>query len=158
MFIALGFGVRAFYIPSGAMRPTLREKDRLWVNMLTYRFSDPKRGDIIVFYAPPEASYGEKPASFIKRVIGLPGETIEVKVFKGVYINGAKLNEPYIPSSDTADYDWGPERIPAARYFVLGDNRRDSNDSHRWGFLSRSAIRGKVFFRFAPPSRMGAVR
>jgi signal peptidase I len=156
--VALKFSVHVYYVPSSGMQPALVENDRVWANFFAYRFADPKRGHIIVFYAPAKGSPGDKRSTFIKRVIGLPGETVEVKAYKGVYINGRKLDEPYIGPSQTPDYDWGPERIPANQYFVLGDNRRNSNDSHIWGLVSRDAIRGKVFFRFAPPNRVGKVR
>jgi signal peptidase I len=155
-FLVKPFVVAAFYIPSGSMRPTLLERDRVLVNKFIYRLTDPRRQDIIVFEAPPEASMDQK--DFIKRLIGLPGEVIQVRSYDGVYVNGARLKEPYIGPLQSPNYDYGPETVPPDHYFVMGDNRRDSNDSHRWGFLDRKRVQGKAMVIFWPPRRIGLAR
>ena len=117
------------------MVPTLAVGDRLLVEKVSYRFEPPHRGDIIVFEPPPQLQeYGYSASqAFIKRVIGLPGET--VKVTQGqVFINNESLSESYILESPV--YEMPPVRVPASSLFVMGDNRNDSNDSHVWGFFT----------------------
>jgi signal peptidase I len=164
-FLVKPFVVAAFYIPSPSMVPTLQERDRVLVNKFIYRLTEPRRGDIIVFAAPKKASPDQK--DFIKRLIGLPGDTVQIRSYDGVYINGAKLDEPYIGPLQTPNYDypvdeWGkplpPAKVPPDQYFVMGDNRRNSNDSHVWGFLSRKTVLGKAMVIFWPPRRIGLVR
>jgi len=164
-FLVKPFVVAAFYIPSPSMVPTLQEHDRVLVNKFIYRLTEPRRGDIIVFPAPKKASPDQK--DFIKRLIGLPGDLIQIRSYDGVYVNGAKLDEPYIGPLQTPDYDypvneWGkpmpPVKIPPGQYFVMGDNRRNSNDSHVWGFLSRKIVLGKAMVIFWPPRRVGLAR
>ncbi|HUT74491.1 MAG TPA: signal peptidase I [Armatimonadota bacterium] len=150
--------MRAYCIPSTAMRPVLAEGDRFMVNLLTYRLRDPRRGEVVVFKAPPQATPDGNARDFVKRIVGLPGDLLEIRSYDGVYVDGVKLPEPYIAPEQTPDYDFGPIRLPAGRYFVLGDRRRDSNDSHRWGTLARSAIKGKVTLRYYPSKRLGVVR
>ena len=148
------FVIQAFYIPTGSMRPTLLEQDHILVNKFIYRFHEPRRGDIIVFKSPPGASLDGREADFIKRLMGVPGDTIEVKD-GAVYRNGERLNEPYI--LQTPDYEMPPVKVPPARLFVMGDNRRNSNDSHEWGTLDRKRVIGEAMFRFWPFSRFGLV-
>jgi len=155
---ALIAGAHAYYLPSGGMRPTIMEGDRVLANLLAYLLGEPHRGDTVVFAPPAEAMPGASRRMFIKRVIGLPGDTIQIRANQGAYVNGHKLKEPYIGPGQTADYDYGPVKVPDGQYFVLGDNRNDSNDSHRWGPLRRSAIRGKVWLRYSPANRIGFVR
>jgi signal peptidase I len=151
------FCAQAFYIPSVSMSPTLQINDRVVVNKLAYRFGTPQRNDVIVFHAPAKALAGEEMVEekdFVKRVIGLPGDVIEVH--GGVtYLNGDALSETSIQGAP--DYDLAPYVVPPGKVFVLGDNRRRSNDSHRWGALDRSDIIGKATFVFWPPSRFGAI-
>lgn len=152
--VLLAFGIRTFvaearYIPSESMLPTLEVNDRLIIEKLSYDFGKPQRGDIVVFY-PPE-SLNQKDA-FIKRVIGLPGDVIEVKDDQ-VYLNGEPQTETYIAAPP--DYDFGPVTVPAESYLVLGDNRNKSFDSHYWGFVSEDHVIGRAVFRFWPPSRLG---
>lgn len=156
------FVVRTFYIPSESMLPTLQQRDVLLVNEFAYRFGPPHRGDIVVFRPPVESS-----SDFIKRVIGLPGDTL--RIANGtVYANGVALYEPYVaqkPDYNLIVKDYGiyvddgsgyealdpaqanvparklwqsPDRIPDGFYFVMGDNRNDSEDSHIWGFAQMS--------------------
>ncbi|MFZ5817199.1 MAG: signal peptidase I [Bacillota bacterium] len=136
-------------IPSSSMEPTIQIGDRVWTDKLLLRFSPITRGDIVVFDPPPsEAS--DYP--YIKRVIGLPGETVEVKGGK-VLINGQPLTEPYI--AEPPHYVVKLTQIPPGHYYVLGDNRNASNDSHRWGLLKREQISARAVFRFWPFSRFG---
>jgi signal peptidase I len=138
-------------VPTGSMLPTIQLEDRLIVDRFFYKHSTIARGDIIVFTAPPQA---QEDKDLVKRVIGLPGEKVEVKNGK-VYINDKALNEPYI--MDTPDYHYGPVTVPADSYFMLGDNRRASKDSHIWGFLPKSDILGRVWIRYWPLNKFGSL-
>ena len=129
-------------VPTGSMEKTIMIGDRVMTYRQAYLFSDPKRGDIIVFPFPDD----EK-VDFIKRIIGLPGETIEGK--KGyVYINGKKLVEKYVTS--LLDEDFGPYTVPKDSYFMMGDNRSISDDARYWNnkFVKRSKIMGKALFKY----------
>lgn len=140
------FIIQPFYIPSASMEPTLFVNDRIIVNMLLYRFSPPKRGDIIVFRYPVDPS-----RDFIKRVVALEGETVEVK--QGyLFVNGRRLDEPYLPKQAMSDF--APKKVPPGNFFVMGDNRNNSDDSRVWGPLPRQNIIGKAFVIFWPPGRM----
>ncbi|MHB0912583.1 MAG: signal peptidase I [Armatimonadota bacterium] len=143
------FVVHAFFIPSESMVPTLEIGDHLLVNKLAYRFGDPERGDIIVFKAPKRASRDE--VDFIKRVIGEPGDKVEIRDYK-LYVNGKALKEPYI--AEPMDSDYGPVKVPAGKLLVMGDNRNYSNDGRFWGFLPESRVLGRAAFRFWPLGRM----
>lgn len=143
------------YIPSDSMLPTLVVGDRLVVEKVSYSFNPPKTGDIIVFQPPQilQTRGYSKDQAFIKRIIGLPGETIDIKNGR-VYLNDRPLPEDYI--ADLPDYPWGgPVQVPAGKYFVMGDNRNNSNDSHIWGFLPEQNIIGHAVFRFWPLDRIG---
>jgi len=142
------FVVQAFKIPSGSMIPTLQIGDHILVSKFIYWFTKPKRGDLIVFKYPKDPS-----RDFIKRVVGLPGETLEVKHRK-VYINGKLLKEDYPIFSDKRRGQYGeiPVRdnfslitIPPNRYFMMGDNRDNSLDSRFWGTLDEGMIEGRAF-------------
>ncbi|WP_421655219.1 signal peptidase I [Leptothermofonsia sp. ETS-13] len=156
----LAFGIRTFvaearYIPSGSMLPTLQVNDRLIVDKLGYYFKSPQRGDIVVF-SPTDALQKQNfHDAFIKRVIGLPGEKVEVKGGR-VYINDKPLKENYI--ADAPQYQWGPKVVPEGSYLVLGDNRNNSYDSHYWGFVPRDKIIGRAVVRFWPPDRVGEIK
>jgi signal peptidase I len=158
------FVVQTFFIPSGSMEPTLMIGDRILVNKLSYHLHGVDRGNIVVFRRPADENCGGPPvADLVKRVVGLPGETISLvtKGSKGyVDINGKRLNESYLPASVQGTTFPGPAGtpynltkpyvIPANHYFVMGDNRSDSCDSRYWGPISRSLIVGKVDLRVWP--------
>lgn len=132
-------------IPSGSMLPTIQEQDRVMVNKFIYYFKDPERGDTVVF-EPPAVLHSDE--DYIKRVIGLPGETVEMKNGK-VYINGKALVEPYL--AEPLDYEFGPVTVPDDALLVLGDNRNASFDSHRWNaWLTRDHLKGKAFIIYWP--------
>jgi signal peptidase I len=154
--LVLAFGIRTFvaearYIPSGSMLPTLEINDRLVIDKISYGFKDPHRGDIVVFRPPAAAGEQASHEAFIKRVIGLPSEIVEVKSGR-VYVNGIALSENYLAA--TPDYEWGPEIVPQDAYLVLGDNRNDSYDGHYWGFVPRDRIIGRATVRFWPFNRL----
>lgn len=149
------FILQAFFIPSASMRPALREADRLLVNKFIYRLTEPRRGDIIVFRAPLRAGARPGHEDYIKRVVALPGEQVEVRSYRGVYVNGCRLAEPYVRAQQMADYDFGPYRVPPGCLFVMGDNRRASQDSHVWLALEQHRIIGKALVVFWPPQRAG---
>lgn len=146
----------AFYVPSSAMSPTLMVNDRFLANRLYYRVRAPERGDIVVFKAPPEATNDGTEKDFIKRVVGLPGDVVEVKN-GSLYRNGKRLVETYLLEPEIF-YGMEPQKIPRGKLFLMGDNRNNSNDSHAWGPLECERLAGKVVFRYWPPSRLGLVR
>jgi signal peptidase I len=146
--------LEARYIVSGAMLPTLEINDRLIIDKVIYRSTQAKRGDIILFNPPKSLQQslpGVKPKDpFIKRVIGLPGETIQVKKGK-VFINRKPIKEDYI--NEPPAYNWGPVKVPKDSYAVLGDNRNNSYDSHYWGFVPKDLIIGKAILIYLPRER-----
>jgi signal peptidase I len=161
--------VNPYRIPSSSMEPTLhcarpapgceaRFSDRVLANRFVYHFHDPERGDVIVFKTPPaaKAKCGAG-GTFVKRIIGLPGERVQMRLRRGaayVYVDGKRLDEPYIQNDRR---DIGPEetfRVPLDHYFVMGDNRSQSCDSRVWGSVPRDNIIGKVFMTYWPPLRI----
>ncbi|MBN3032537.1 MAG: signal peptidase I [Candidatus Saganbacteria bacterium] len=150
--IIRAFFLQVFWIPSGSMEPTLDIGDRIVVNKVTYNFRPPRRFEIIVFRAVP--AMGEQKKDLIKRVVGLPEETLEVK--DGVInINGQPVAEPCTPNRDYGSF--GPVTIPADSYFVMGDNRPASADSRFWGFLPRKNVIGKAFLRLWPLTKLNLI-
>lgn len=144
------------YIPSDSMVPTLQVGDRLVVEKLSYRLQPAATGDIVVFDPPPllqDLGY-EAHRAFIKRVIGTPGSTVEVRDGT-VYVNNQPLQEPYI--DHPPNYQLGPVQVPPDQLLVLGDNRNNSNDSHVWGYLPQGNVIGRAVFRFWPPDRIGRI-
>ncbi len=139
------FVVQAFRIPSGSMMETLLVGDQILVDKLVYKFREPERGEIIVFVYPKDPS-----RDFIKRLIGLPGDKLEVRN-RVVYINDKPLGESYVFHEDDefiATYprdNFGPIAIPAGKYFMMGDNRENSMDSRWWGFLDKDKVIGRAF-------------
>ncbi len=136
------FVLQVFYIPSGSMLPTLQINDRVLVNKLSYAIGDPDRGDIVVFVAPKEAQTGDI-KDLIKRVVGLPGETVEGRGGK-IYINGNRIPEDYLPSG-TISKDFARVSVPANKFFMLGDNRLLSRDSTVFGPVVRESLIGRMF-------------
>jgi signal peptidase I len=158
--LALVFGVvkpfvaEAFYIPSPSMVPTLEIGDRVLVNKFIYRFSDPQRGDIIVFRSEAEGG-----VDLIKRVVGLPGDKVEL-LHGQVFLNGQRQNEPYVVNKPCVSgmpktCSYGPVTVPQGHYFVMGDNRAKSADSRFIGPVPKKAILGEAFLRLWPPARVG---
>lgn len=152
--------VHARLVPSGSMAPTLLPGDRM---LVIERAPDRPiaRGEILVF-RPPFASFpGEGPdlnwlgaagtTTYVKRVVGLPGERVQVRRGLGVFVDGVQLAEPY--ALEAPRYDWGPEVVPPGRLFVLGDNRNDSFDGHYWGFLPQANVVGRPGAILWPPAR-----
>ncbi|TVQ53386.1 MAG: signal peptidase I [Spirulina sp. DLM2.Bin59] len=154
------FIAEARYIPSESMLPTLEVGDRLMIEKISYRFNPPQRGEIIVFYPPDTATKCDplRPQSlpirdaYIKRIVGLPNETVEVKEGT-VYINGEPLTEDYTKAPP--NYTHGPVTVAPNSYLVLGDNRNASCDSHIWGVVPRENIIGRAAVRFFPFNRLG---
>ncbi len=134
------------------MEPSLQDGQQLLINKVVYYFREPERGDVIILHPPPP--YSPKATPFIKRIIALPGDTIEVKNGE-VYVNGSKLDEPYIKESPT--YNLQQKKIPENEYFVLGDNRNNANDSHNGWTVPRQNIIGKAWLSIWPPGEWGLV-
>jgi signal peptidase I len=144
--------VQAFSIPSVSMERTLLVGDRVLVNKLSDHGHTPHRGDVVVFKRPP----GEEAAAIkdlIKRVIGLPGDTVSAQG-GSLYLNGHKLNEPYLQPGTETIMD-APVTVPPGRVFVMGDNRTQSRDSRFFGPILMKSIIGRAFVRVWPPNRLG---
>ncbi len=141
--------VEARYVPSESMVPTIQIGDRLMFDKFLFKFTGIERRDMIMF-KPTEASH--LTLDLVKRVIGLPGETVEIRDGK-VWVNGQALQESYL--AERPNYTYGPVQIPEGMLFVLGDNRNFSNDSHYWGFVPMANVKGRALFRFYPLSQIG---
>jgi signal peptidase I len=173
------FLVKPFRIPSPSMVPTLDVGQRVLVNRLGTHFGDPSRGDVVVFKPPAGADSNEcgipsepddghpcaKPtdkrssSNFIKRVIGLPGDTLFVRDNRA-YVNGKRLTEPYINKDTSCDALCNldkPIKIPPGYFFMMGDNRGQSDDSRQWGPVPKKWIIGRAFFTYWPPNRIGTL-
>ncbi len=131
-----------------SMEPNLKDGEFVLVNKLAYKFGEPQIGDVIVFHFPRDPD-----EEYIKRVVGLPGDSIEVA--RGVvYVNGSPLVEPYIVDRPNYQTQW---QVPEGHLFVLGDNRNNSSDSHRWGPVAMEYVVGKAVFVYWPPQEWGAI-
>lgn len=151
-FLVRGFAFQTFFIPSESMVPRLQTDDRVLVNKFAYDLRDPSRGDVVVFRTPPNAKGITGMDDLVKRLVGLPGETIEGRDGR-IYINNKVIKEPYLPPN-LQSTTFAPVRIPANSYFMLGDNRQYSNDSTHWGPASRDLFVGPVFVTIWPLDRI----
>lgn len=134
-----------------SMAPLISDQERIFINKIAYRFEPISRGDVVVFWYPLDRT-----KSFIKRIVGLPGETVEERQGR-VYVDGTPLDEPYILPAylDTSNY--GPVRVPTGEYFVMGDHRDSSNDSRVFGSVPSSYIYGKAVFAYWPMDHFGSL-
>jgi signal peptidase I len=157
--------VNPYRVPSSSMEPTLncarpalgceaRFSDRVLACRICYRFADPKRGDIVVFNTPPlAAARCGMGGTYVKRLIGLPGETWEERDGY-IYINGRRLEEPYIKNARRDSRTIAPIKLATNHYFMMGDNRSSSCDSRMWGTVPRASLIGKVIATYWPPQRI----
>jgi signal peptidase I len=141
------FVFQPFYIPSESMVPSLQVGDRIIVSKLNYHFSEPQRGDVMVFKFPLDPS-----RDFVKRTIGIGGESLAIRD-SNLYINGRQVQEDYLPAGLTFA-DFGPEPVPVGSYFMMGDNRNNSDDSRVWGALPEENIIGKAVLIYWPLNRI----
>lgn len=141
---------QAFQVEQYSMEPTLLPHDRVLVNKFIYRFREPRHGDVIVLRYPRDPG-----RNYIKRIVGLPGDKVEIKNGH-LIINGSSVEEVYVNGQPSGDY--GPEVIPADSFFVLGDNRNNSEDSRAFGFLKRGQIVGQAALIYWPPNRVRTLR
>jgi len=149
LFLVINTLTGRYQVHGQSMEPSLRDGQYLIASKVTYWLHPPERGDVIVL-EPPNRS-GDVP--YIKRVIGLPGDLVEVREQR-VWVNGIALNEPYINEPPNYPGNWV---VGEDQYFVLGDNRNNSSDSHSWGMLSADSILGKAFFSYWPPEHWGKI-
>jgi len=134
-----------------SMAPLLSDQERIFINKFIYRFEPIERGDVVVFWYPLDRS-----KSFIKRVIGLPGDTIEIQSGR-LFVNGKELQEPYVPASYLDGSSLLPRVLPPNNYFVMGDHRDSSNDSRMFGSVPRQYIYGKAVFAYWPVDHFGSL-
>ena len=151
-FFLIVFVAQAFRVQGTSMLPLLADGERIVVNKFLYRFHSIERGDVVVFYFPREPQI-----SFIKRVVGLPGDLIELRAGQ-LFVNNQRVNEDYL-AAQFRDHDNFPStEIKKGYYFVLGDHRNSSNDSRSWGEVPEKYIYGKAVYRFWPLSKLSTIR
>ncbi|MGH9862672.1 MAG: signal peptidase I [Candidatus Acidiferrales bacterium] len=149
--IIIAFVYQPVKVEGTSMAPHLTDQERIFINKFVYEFEPIRRGDVVVFRYPRDEH-----KSFIKRVVGLPGELVEIR--RGaVYIDGVPLREDYLPGAENDQHSFPPTYLPPGNYFVLGDHRRNSNDSRSWGTVQREQIYGKAVFAYWPPERFGPI-
>jgi signal peptidase I len=134
-----------------SMTPLITDQERIFINKFVYRFEPIERGDVVVFWYPLDRT-----KSFIKRVIGLPDDVVEIRNGK-VYVNGKRLVEPYVPPEMADSGSMAPLRVPRDQYFVMGDHRTSSNDSRIFGPVPRKFIYGKAVFAYWPVEHFGSL-
>jgi signal peptidase I len=149
IFFMIRFAVENFRIEGYSMEPNFHDGQFLLVNKIAYKVGHPQRGDVIIFHFPLDTR-----KNYIKRVVGLPGDTVQIKAGR-VYINGTLMTERF--PIEHADYDWGPSTLGENEYFVLGDNRPESSDSHFWGPVPAQDIVGKAWVSYWPPQLWGVI-
>lgn len=145
------FIVQPFFIPSGSMEPTFTRGDHVLVNKFLYRFVEPVEGDVIVFRYPVDPD-----KDYIKRIVALPGQQLEIKNGK-IYVDNKVVKEDYLDNVITTA-DFGPVTVPNDKYFVMGDNRNNSEDSRVWGTVPEDNILGKAFMIYWPLTRVDLVK
>jgi len=151
IFFLITFVAQAFRVQGTSMLPVLDDSERIIVNKFIYRFHSIERGDVVVFWYPKDPS-----VSFIKRVVGVPGDIVELR--RGVlYVNSRRVQEDYLAPKFKDDETYQPEEVKKAYYYVLGDHRNSSNDSRSWGQVPEKYIYGKAFVRFWPLSKIGLI-
>ena len=151
VFFILPATMQKYTVVEDSMAPSVQQSDWIYISKIIYRFVSPQRGDVLVFW-PPQPEWG---VLFIKRIIALPGESVEVRDGR-VQVNNIALDEPYV--SESAKYVFPRLDVPPDSYFVLGDNRNNSVDSHEGWTLPRQNVVGKAWFIYWPPSRWQLVR
>src|SRR5579884_107367 len=151
LFIIL-FVYQPVKVEGGSMEPGLEDQERIFINKLVYRFESIERGDIVVFHYPRDTR-----KSFIKRVIGLPGDHVRI-AYGRIYLNGKLLLEPYVPSDYLDAKSYSEMIVPPGSYYVLGDHRSMSNDSRDFGPVARGYIYGKAVFGYWPMEKLGVLR
>jgi len=134
-----------------SMAPLLSDQERIFINKFVYRFEAIHRGDVVVFWYPLDRS-----KSFIKRIIGLPGETVEIR-HGSLFVNNQPVPEPYVPPQYADVSDFGPVKVPKSSYFVMGDHRISSNDSRVFGPVSSQYIYGRAVFAYWPVDHFGSL-
>lgn len=150
-FFLITFVAQAFRVQGTSMLPLLEDSERIIVNKFIYRFHPIQRGDVVVFWYPKDPS-----VSFIKRVVGVPGDTVELRSGT-LIVNDRKVAEEYVRPQFNDDETHSPVTVAKGYYYVLGDHRNSSNDSRSWGEVPEKYIYGKAVFRFWPPSKMGFI-
>jgi signal peptidase I len=158
LLLAVGFAVviivflyQPVKVEGTSMAPLISDQERIFINKLVYRFEPISRGDVVVFWYP-----SDRTKSFIKRVVGLPGETVEIRQGR-VYVNGKALEEPYILPAYLDSGNFSPFAVPAHEYFVMGDHRDSSNDSRMFGPVPAEYIYGKAVFAYWPMDHFGTL-
>jgi signal peptidase I len=150
MFIVV-FVYQPVKVEGTSMAPTISDQERIFINKFVYHFEPIDRGDVVVFWYPLDPS-----KSFIKRVVGLPGETVTIRSGH-VYIDGREIREPYVLPRYLDDDTYPPVTVPPGEYYVMGDHRDSSNDSRVFGPVRRRYIYGKAVFAYWPVDRFGSI-
>ncbi len=149
--VLITYVVQAFKVQGTSMSPELKDGERILVNKFLYYLGEIERGDVVVFWYPEDPEL-----SFIKRVVALPGETVEIRS-GAVLVNGTPLDEPYVAGQNADLRSFESLEVRPGHYFVLGDNRKGSNDSRSWGLVPERYVYGKAFLRIWPPGDFGVV-
>jgi signal peptidase I len=149
--LLITYVVQAFKVQGTSMSPELKDGERILVNKFLYFIGDIERGDVVVFWYPEDPKL-----SFIKRVVALPGETVEIRSGE-VFVNGRRIDEGYVSPANADLRSFPPHEVRPGHFFVLGDNRKGSNDSRSWGLVPERYVYGKAFLRIWPPRDFGVV-